>query len=194
MQWSAGSFISFTYLARYTHCSIVLIAFEGDSPMRYRTWVIVLAFGMCGIGRVTADENEDKAVAAIEKLGGKVTRDNDKPDKPVVGVNLQNKKMTDEDLKELATLTKLTNLNLTGTQVTDVGLKEIAQLTKLTDLNLTLTKVTDAGIKELAPLNSLIKLNLWGTKVTDVGLKEIAQVKGLTELVLHSTKVTDAGP
>jgi hypothetical protein len=38
--------------------------------MRIRSWVVVLAVVLCWIGRATADEAEDRAVTAIEKLGG----------------------------------------------------------------------------------------------------------------------------
>jgi internalin A len=72
--------------------------------MGCRTWVIVLVIVVCGISRATADEAEDRAVAVIEKLGGKVTRDETKPSKPVVGVSLVFFQATDEDLKELIPL------------------------------------------------------------------------------------------
>ena len=45
--------------------------------------------------------DEAKAVKAVEKLGGKVTVDDKRPGKPVVGVDLSNTKVTDAGLKEL---------------------------------------------------------------------------------------------
>ena len=100
-------------------------------------------------GNARADDAEDKAVAFFEKLGGKVTRDDKIPGKPVTGVNLYR------------------------THVTDAGLKELAALKKLTSLGLNRTKVTDAGLKELAPLKNLKLLILGGTNVTDAGMKEL---------------------
>ena len=105
---------------------------------------------LCSSAPVRADDAEDKAVAFVEKLGGKVTRDEKAPGKPVVTVFLSgSKKVTDADLKELAALKNLTTLDLIGTEVTDAGLKELATLKNLTTLNLGFTKVTDAGLKEL---------------------------------------------
>ncbi|HEV3437358.1 MAG TPA: hypothetical protein VG122_08365 [Gemmata sp.] len=162
--------------------------------MRFRNWVIVLVIVICGIGRATADENEDRAVAAVEKLGGQVLWDEMKPSKPVMSVDLRFSQVTDVGLKEITPLKTLTTLNLTGTiNLTDVGIKEIAQLKNLTKLDLTGTKVTDAGLKELAQLKTLTTLNLIKTEVTDAGLKELAQLKALTELTLLGTKVTAAG-
>ena len=49
-----------------------------------------------------ADEAEDKAVATVAKLGGKVTRDEKADGKPVIAVDLLNPNVTDADLQELA--------------------------------------------------------------------------------------------
>src|SRR5436189_124633 len=112
----------------------------------------------CLFGAARADEAS--AVKAVEKLGGKVTRDDKLPGKPVIGVNLGGTKVTDVDLKELAEVKQVTAVNLGGTKVTDVGLKELKDLKQLTTLNLGGTKVTDAGLKELKDLKQLTSLNL----------------------------------
>ena len=158
-----------------------------------------------------ADDAEDKAFKFVEGLGGKVTRDEKLPGKPVVGVNLDGTKMTDAGLKELAPLKNLTTLNLGNTQVTGVGLKELAPLKNLTTLNLNSTRVTDAGLIELFAFKNLAILDLGnmrevidpkvgdkdyrgeGKGVTDTGLKEIAKLTSLTTLTLSYTKVSDAG-
>jgi len=72
-----------------------------------------------------ADDAEDKAVAFVEKVGGKVTRDEKMPGKPVVTLSLNDRRITDAGLKELAPLTNLTELNLFGTKVTDAGVREL---------------------------------------------------------------------
>ena len=100
---------------------------------------------------VAARADEASAVKAVEKLGGKVTRDDKLPGKPVIGVNLGGLvpgKVTDAGLKELKDLTQLKELVLNG-QVTDAGLKELKDLKQLTWLYLGGSKVTDAGVKEL---------------------------------------------
>ncbi len=54
--------------------------------------------------RVRADDAEDKAVAFVEKVGAKVTRDEKAPGKPVVTVNLTNTKVTDAGVEVLQNL------------------------------------------------------------------------------------------
>src|SRR2546421_3958738 len=91
----------------------------------------------CLSGAARADEAS--AVKAVENLGGKVTRDDKLPGKPVIGVNFGHPKVTDADLKELKNLKQLTSLNLGWAKVTDVGLKELKDLKQLTSLSLTYT-------------------------------------------------------
>ena len=62
---------------------------------------------------------------AVEKLGGKVTRDDKLPGKPVIGVNLGHTKVTDAGLKELKDLKQLTSLNLAETKVTADGVADL---------------------------------------------------------------------
>ena len=104
----------------------------------------------CLSGAARADEAS--AVKAVEKLGGKVTRDDKLPGNPVIGVNLGGLfpgKVTDADLKELKHLKQLTTLSLAGAQVTDAGLKELKDLKQLTWLTLIGVKVTDDGVADL---------------------------------------------
>ena len=101
----------------------------------------------CLFGAARADEAS--AVKAVEKLGGKVTRDDKLPGKPVIAVNLAGTLVTDAGLKELKDFKQLTSLDLRDTQVTDAGLKELKDLKQLTTLILDRTKVTDVGIEEL---------------------------------------------
>ena len=75
---------------------------------------------LSGVAR--ADEAD--AVKVIEKLGGKVTRDEKQPGKPVVEVNLMLTKVTDADLKQLKELKQLASLNLFGCRaVTNAGVE-----------------------------------------------------------------------
>ena len=101
----------------------------------------------CLSGAARADEAS--AVKAVENLGGKVTRDDKLPGKPVIEVNLGDTKVTDAGLKELKDLKQLTTLNLKFTGVTDAGLKELKDLKQLTTLYLGGTKVTDDGVADL---------------------------------------------
>src|SRR5436190_17813763 len=132
-----------------------------------RIWVGLLVL-VASSAAVRADEAEDKAVKFVEKLDGRVTRDEKATGKPVVTVSLNFAKLTDADLKELAAFKSLKTLRLVSVEkLTDAGLKELAALSTLTELDLTRTKVTDAGLKELAPLKNLTALWLGETQVTD---------------------------
>src|SRR5262249_47582380 len=75
--------------------------------------------------------DEAATVKAIEKLGGTVTVDEKRFDKPVVRVNLGVTLAADADLKELKRLKSLQSLNLYHTKVTDAGLKELKELESL---------------------------------------------------------------
>jgi internalin A len=155
--------------------------------------VLLLALAPWTAVCIRADEAEDKAVKAIQDLGGRITRDMNAKDKPIVSVDLGSTKVTDAGLKHLAGLKQLQWLNLTNTKVTDVGLKPLARLKHLRELDLRNTKVTDAGLKPLAGLKHLRELDLRNTKVTDAGLKHLAGLKQLQLLLLSNTRVTDKG-
>jgi uncharacterized protein (TIGR03067 family) len=138
---------------------------------------------------------EDKAVAAITKLGGQVTRDEKAAGKPVVAVSLSSVPVTDAALAELLKdLKNLETLDLFKTKVTDAGLKELQGLNNLRSLSLGFTKVSDKGIKELKHLKSLNSLSLNNnTGITDAGLDDLAELENLQTLDLTATAVTDAG-
>jgi serine/threonine-protein kinase len=130
------------------------------------------------------------ALRLVERLDGRFERDDKRPTRPVVKVELAGAALDDAGLRRLATLTELRQLNLAGTNVTDAGLKGLAALK---ELRLGGTAVTDAGLKELAALRALATLGLEGTGVTDAGLKELAALRELRSLRLAQTAVTDAG-
>ena len=91
-----------------------------------------------------------------------------------------------------ADIEKVTSLFLNDTKITDAGLKDVAKLQQLTTLFLHGTKITDAGLKEVAKLQKLEMLWLRDTKITDEGLKDVAKLQKLTFLDLSNTKITKA--
>ena len=71
----------------------------------YKLVAFALAVSGLGVGSPSrANEAEDKAVAFVVKLGGKVTRDDKAPGKPVVTVDLFDTQVTDAGVKELLVL------------------------------------------------------------------------------------------
>ena len=95
------------------------------------------------------------------------------------------------DLTE-TNLENVTSLNLTSTQITDDGLKDLAKLQKLTNLSLP-TQITDVGLKEVAKLQKLERLELISSQITDAGLEDVAKLQKLRNLILARTQITDAG-
>src|SRR5690349_14767279 len=84
---------------------------------------LLLALG----GTVRADDG--RVTATLEALGAHVRRDEAKPGKPIVFVEVMgvvDRKMTDADLKDLAPLDHLRSLSLVNTRLTDAGLKHLA--------------------------------------------------------------------
>jgi internalin A len=82
--------------------------------------VVVLAASL-----VVADDtlDEARAIEKIELLGGKVTRDESLPARPVIGVSFErNYKFGDKYIHLLRPFKNLATLNLIGTQITDSGL------------------------------------------------------------------------
>ena len=70
---------------------------------------------------------EEKAIKAIEELGGFVKRDSSKPGNPVTEVRCPGIQRTDAALKEIAVLKNLNELDLHNNELTDGGLKELAR-------------------------------------------------------------------
>src|SRR5207253_160541 len=139
------------------------------SRQRWRAGGVVLGLLLlAGPGRA----DEAMAIEAIKKLGGRVEVDAKRPGQPVVGVDLDNTKVTDAGLKVLKELKSLQFLDL-GDKVTDAGLKELRELKNLQTLYLNGTKVTDTGLKELKDLKNLRTLEVAFTAVTDAGVKEL---------------------
>ncbi len=86
--------------------------------------LLMLALSPAPVVSWAAEPNEDqaKAIAEIEKLGGKVTVDEKSPGKPAISVDLTGPQVTDTALIHLKGLTNLQSLELWHTKVTDAGL------------------------------------------------------------------------
>jgi tRNA A-37 threonylcarbamoyl transferase component Bud32 len=138
-------------------------------------------------------ESEEQAVRAVQQLGGKISRDDKLPGKPVVSVSLAHTKAADADLRALAAFPQLRTLELQGTKVTDAGMKYVGELKDLQSLDLLFAPVGDAGIKRLAGLTRLQMLTLSGRKVTDAGMRDLEKLRNLHHLALHDTAITDEG-
>jgi Leucine-rich repeat (LRR) protein len=158
---------------------------------------------------------EEAAVAAIEKLDGRVHAEG--VEKLITKVDLGRRAVTDVDLAHLKVFTQLQELDLHAPDVTDAGLQYLQDLTSLRVLDLNFTSITgpglvhlramrrleeldlgfshiqDAGLEYLEGLLALQTLNLKLTSVTDAGLEHLKPLKNLRQLDVRLTKVTDEG-
>jgi Leucine-rich repeat (LRR) protein len=136
---------------------------------------------------------QERAIAEIKKLGGKVEVDAKRPDRAVIAVDLKHTKVVDASLEHLKGLTKLEKLYLKGTPVTDDGMIYIKGLTNIEVLELGRTKVTDKALEHLKGFTRLQTLDLAGTEVTNKGLEHLKGLSRLQTLDLSGTKVTNEG-
>lgn len=174
--------------------------------MKLSIWsVALLAFslGMAsaeGQGKEQPAESEQKAIQAIEAVGGRVREIAQNDDRLEVdyprgsSIVIEGQApLTDEHLAILKDLPKIVHLRLGSTSVTDQGLSHLEGLPNLTRLNLERTKITDVGLKHLGNLKNLTYLNLYATEISDTGLLHLKNLSKLKKLYVWQTKVTKAG-
>jgi RNA polymerase sigma factor (sigma-70 family) len=155
---------------------------------------------------------EQKAIAALRAVGGRVVIDRTQPGEPVVAVYLLSRDCKDEHLKHLKEFKHLKTLVLPG--ITDATVNEIRELKGVERLRarpddgkvvveglgglanlreLELGQVEDAGLQEIGKLKNLrvLKLNAW--RVSAEGLKELKGLKELRRLELNDLRNVGAG-
>ena len=91
---------------------------------------------------VRADEKEDKAVKAIEKLGAVITRG---PNGQIESIDFRGTPVADADLKNLKDISGLQTIYLGRTKITDAGLEHLKAVKSLTFIGLLQTQITLEG-------------------------------------------------
>ncbi len=205
-----------------------------DACFRFhsRLAVLILCLGCttvltgCG-GAGTADEISDadfrKAVNELEKLGARISEENepliessvnmvvlfpehfDKDGEilPEVLQPLRNirscllglfeSRITDDGLKALAGYRNVLGLNFHNTMISDEGLVHVSQLRQLLLLKLSHTRITHDGITRLANLNKLELIYVAGLEITEETLDHIARMPSLRGVNLAETTISNAG-
>jgi hypothetical protein len=153
--------------------------------------LLLLASFVSGAAELTPEQQ--RAIAQVKKMGGKVEIDKGSPIGSVVGVDLSETKVIDASLEHLKALTGLQVVILKGTRVTDDGVARLKGLTDIEALELSRTRVTDKGLEYLKGFPNLRRLDLGGTQITDDGLEHLRGLTRLETLSLAGTRVTDAG-
>ena len=136
-----------------------------------------------------------QSIAAIKSLGGKMQVDENRPGKPVIGVDFGwNKDVSGRDLVYLKGLPEVRSLTLEATHIGEDGLMHLQELTALTSLNVAATGATDAFMKVVARMKELRSLNISQTQVTDKGLVQLRGLQKLESLDIgRLPSVHDAG-
>ena len=113
--------------------------------------MLFLALSLAPVLCWAAEPNADqaKAIAEIEKLGGRVAVDGTAPGRPAVHLTLGGPKSNDAGLIHLNRLTGLRSLDLRGTKVTDAGLINLTNLKNLESLCLDNTQVAGLGLEHI---------------------------------------------
>ncbi len=102
--------------------------------------------------------------------------------------------VTDENLRHLSRLHRLTHLGLWKSHVTDDGATWLTDnCPSLETLSIRGGPMTDVGLAEIARLPHLNYLQLVDVPITDDGIRHLMSCSTMTTLVLQKTKVTSAG-
>ena len=134
--------------------------------------------------------SEDKAAAALTRIGAKLKRDDAGR---ITEVDLGERKTTDADLVHLVGLRAIEELSLHQTKITGAGLVHLAKLTTLKRVFFSDTAVDDRGVSYLKKLKHLKIIGLSGTRITDRSLEHLDRLKKLSSLFALETKLTEAG-
>lgn len=141
-------------------------------------------------------------VDLIEALGGQAIADPTRPGSPVIKVVLTGDRITDKQLRWLASFPELRELDLSNTKVTNAGMPALRGLAKLENLNLSCTLVTDEGLMHLRMLGNLRYLDLSKprkgefnetTRFTDKALLHIKAMPKLASLKIEWNMLSDEG-
>ena len=133
----------------------------------------------------------DRIIAGLEAQFAKVERDESRPGRPLVGVDLKSIPVDDVDWGGLSMLKDLRKLS--SRAMPDSGLAHLAGLAGLRELHLNGGAITDEGLIHLEHLTDLESLDLQATKVSGRGLGSLAGLPRLRELTSSMTPVTGEG-
>ncbi len=106
-------------------------------------------------------------------------------------LDLSGRRLTDEQVEHLGSLTSLMRLHLGGTGISDRGLARLENLKQIVDLDLGKTKITNAGLESVRGFDKLVRLSVRGTRVDGKGLANLADMRELKCLNLCETGIDD---
>jgi hypothetical protein len=155
-------------------------------------WCLIAAPAVAQPPEPELPADQQPAAAAIERLGGSVSRDSRVAGHPVTGVRF-NDPITDADLELIAAFPSLRYLTVGGGRITDAGLARLGAVPTLESLHVATSPITDAGLAYLAALPALRWLTVQECPITDAGLSGLAKCPRLWVVRFEDTEVTDEG-
>ena len=154
--------------------------------------LIVALLALAGMTRA----DEKSAIAAVEKLGGRVLyiAKDSKEYSVTITKNLfgKEKGFTAADAKLLGELANAVEVSFQHPDTDDTWVAPLKGLKNLKKLHLEKSKITDKALDTVGTIGSLEYLNLYKTSVTDSGLDKLSGLKNLKTLYLWQTKVTES--
>lgn len=152
-----------------------------------RTLLIVvslLAVLFAWIGVQIRQSREQRRLAAMcIQLGASITYTEGAGGK-VAAIHFPNyNDLNDEQLKQLARLSRLRTLWLNLSKVTGSGLAVLVDFPALRELHLNGNQLTDDGIRHLKQLSSLDELRIWGVASDDPRVEELRLA--LPNVIVH---------
>ena len=142
----------------------------------------------------------DLLTTKLETLGAIVTRNDQQPERPIVGVDLHGLQIMDSTLAELDGLDTLKRLDLSNCYftTTDAGLAHLATLDNLEELTYyNSNRCSDALLAPLENLAHLKALNLdvapirFIPTIHDAGIAHLSQLAQLEKLRISNTEISD---
>jgi hypothetical protein len=152
----------------------------------------LVSIPMPALAQPPPPERDDPAVAAIEKAGGTVSRDEHAPGRPVTAVYFF-ETIRDEDLDLIRGFPDLESLYVREGNISDAGLARLDGLARLTTLHLGRSRVTGEGLAHLAKLPKLQRVSLYDCPVYDAHLGPLMAMTQLRDLDLVNTNVSKPG-
>jgi hypothetical protein len=136
--------------------------------------------------------DREAAIARIEKIGGRISFDNQKPGKPVTRIAVRGDDFDDDVMKSLRLFPELKSLRLHEAAITDAGMSHLKHCKQLQHLDIGHSDITDKGIEAIAHLTELEDLDIGHTKVSGAGLAKLTELTKLKTIRLSGTMVSDA--
>lgn len=124
-------------------------------------------------------QSQKGAAETLRGLGAKI-EERHYPQGDAWAVNLSGQTITEDVLKQVQQLGKVSELNLSRSTITDDQLDFVNQsglVTVALKVDLSHTAVTDAGLEKLTNMVLLRDLNLAGTKVTPAAVERFKQAR-----------------